>query len=188
MISATEKKLREQKTKQACAGVWRRKELLLAWCRQEMLITRKGLGGGGGSRLGKILGWLEPLLLKCTNSGGLLRAEDSTAPLQQPSSCDWCEPEPENIRGKPWGQGSTSIWMVVCALREAPGPWQLRSTLCHAHLPRTPHQRSRSLLTAIPCRCLLLPGGALHDLLAVPPAASGNALQMLQGDSNNPEQ
>jgi len=54
MISAAEKKLREQKTKQACAGVWRRKEELLAWCRQGTLITWKGLGGGEGSRLGKI--------------------------------------------------------------------------------------------------------------------------------------
>lgn len=66
-ISAAGKELEEQNTKGACAGIQRKKEELLARCKQGTPITwKKGWSGGKGSRSGKIQGWLGPLLLKCT--------------------------------------------------------------------------------------------------------------------------
>lgn len=57
-------------------------------------------------------------------------------------------------------------------------------------VPRSPPQSSPpahplGLLAANPCRDAFC---SPHDLLAVPPAANGNALQTLGGDGSKPQQ
>lgn len=103
-----------------------------------------------------------------------------TSPLQEPSSSACCEPHMEPERSRK---------MLGHSKRMDGGTRAARATLQPGqHLvPRSPPQslpppHQLGLVTAKPCRdAFCSQAQALHVLLAVPPAANGNALQTLEG-------
>lgn len=124
---------------------------------------------------------------------GLLRAAGPTAPLQEPSSSVSHTPglaEPENAREMLGGLGTASVQTESHGLREPRGPLELGKHLVPRSPPQSfPPKHQLRLLTANPGRdAFCSQAQALHVLLAVPPAANGNALQTLEGDNSNAEQ
>lgn len=137
-------------------------------------------------RLGKIQGWLEPLLLSCTRQQGL--AQGCRSPSTTARASEQCL-----VRARAW-KGLKMSERCREHKRVDGGTWTARGTWPSAAeerpAPRSPPQcfpsaRPLRLLAANPCRDAFC---SPHDLLAVPPAANGNALQTLGGDGSKPQQ